>query len=241
MTRRLSFAWAALAALFFILTSGNAPAAGGRGYLDLSAGYKTGDFGTSVRTDLNYLTATLGYASPDYDVSVAVPWLRLSNSTTETGIGDIIVRGAHVLLPEGKKGVSLDGSVAVKLPTADDTKGLGTGEADYGAFLGLHQRIDSYRLSLLGGYILTGNPPGVDLRDIYLYGIGLTKIFRATEIMVSFEGRQAVLAGEKNPQEVHAGFFHILNVDYAVKASGFVGLNNGGPDLGLEAGIVRWF
>jgi hypothetical protein len=232
---------AVFAALFLFLAAGSASAADGRGYLDLSGGYKSGDFGTPVTTNLLYSIATLGYASPEYDFSVSAPWLRLSDGSTETGPGDVILRGQHLLVPEGSSGLSLDGSVAIKLPTADETKGLGTGEADYGGFLGLHQRFGSYKLSLLGGYILTGDPPGIDYRNIVLYGIGLAKTFVATQVMISFEGRQAVVSGMKNPQEIHAGVFHILNADYAVKASGFVGLNNGGPDSGVEAGIIRWF
>ncbi len=241
MRQRWSFPGAATAALFLFLAAGTALAAGGRGYLDLSGGYKTGDFGTPVRTNLEYLTATLGYASPEYDLSVAVPWLRLSNGATESGIGDIILRGGRVLVPEGSTGLSLDGSVAFKLPTADETKGLGTGEPDYGAFLGLHQRIDSYKVSLFGGYIWTGNPAGFDYRNIALYGVGVAKMFTATEVSLSLEGRQSVIPGGKSPREIHARAFHILNSDYAVKASAFAGLNSGGPDLGLEAGIVRWF
>jgi hypothetical protein len=231
---------AALAVLFTFMVAGTA-SAGGRSYLAVSGGYKTGDFGTPVRTDLEYLSATLGYASPDYDLSVTMPSLSLSGATTERGAGDIILRGEHILLPAGSSGLSLDGSVAVKLPTADETKGLGTGEPDYGAFFGLHQRLGTWKVSLFSGYIWTGDPPGTDYRDIYLYGIGLTKMFTRTEASVSFEGRKSLVAGTKDPQEVHAGFFHILNTDYAVKASGFIGLNDGGPASGLEAGIIRWF
>jgi hypothetical protein len=45
----------------------------------------------------------------------------------------------------------------------------------------------------------------------------------------------------QNPQEVNAGFFHVLDTDYAIKGGAFGGLNNGGPDFGLNLGIVRWF
>jgi hypothetical protein len=232
---------AAFVVLLLFITAGPASAAGGRAYLDVSGGYKTGDFGTTVTTDLEYLSATLGYASPEYDISVTMPYLLLSGNTTEHGVGDVILRGGRLLVPAGNKGLSLDGSVAVKFPTADETKGLGTGEPDYGAFLGLHQRLSTYKVSLLSGYIWTGNPPGVDYRDIYLYGVGISKQFARTQASVSFEGRQALIPGAKNPQEVHAGIFHILNANYAVKASGFLGLNDGGPSNGFELGFIRWF
>ncbi len=50
-----------------------------------------------------------------------------------------------------------------------------------------------------------------------------------------------MVSGAKNPQEINVGFFHILNKDYSIKGSTFVGLNNGGPDFGLNLGLVTWF
>lgn len=236
-----------LIALFVMFLPSRSPAQEGKAYLEVAGGYKTGDFGTPTRTNLFFVTPTLGYVSPTYDVSVAIPYLFLETSgsqagmmNTESGVGDVILRGGRVLVPENKSGFSLDGSLALKLPTADEAKGLGTGETDYGAFLGIHQRLDSFKLSLLAGYIKVGDPPSIDYNDIYLYGIGLSRIFGSTELYTSFEGRRTVVPGAQNPQEVNAGFFHVLNADYAIKGGVFGGLNNGGPDFGLNLGIVRW-
>jgi hypothetical protein len=218
----------------------------GRGYLDLGGGYKTGDFGTTITSDLYYFSAVLGYVAPRYDVSITVPHLSLKNaaggsSSTETGIGDVILRGGSVLVPEGPNGFSLNGTLAVKLPSADETRGLGTGEIDYGAFLGLHQRLEDYSLSLSGGYIKIGDPYVINYNDIPLYGIGISRLFGRTEGAVSLEGRGAMVSGAENPLEVNVGFFHVLSVDYAVRGNAFKGLNNGGPDHGIDLGIVRWF
>ncbi|MCK9419957.1 MAG: transporter [Nitrospirae bacterium] len=218
----------------------------GRGYLDLGGGYKTGDFGTPTTSSLYYLSSTIGYVAPRYDVSVTVPYLSLTNkasgqSLSESGIGDVILRGGAVFIPEGSIGFSLNGTMALKLPTADDTKGLGTGETDYGAFLGMHQRIENFKLSLTGGYIKIGDPAAINYNDIYLYGVGISRIFGRTNIAASFEGRRAMVPGAENPQEVSVGFFHVLSVDYAIRGSAFKGLNNGGPDFGMDFGIVRWF
>ena len=218
----------------------------GRGYLDVSGGYKTGDFDTPVRSNLYYLSTGIGYISPLYDVSIAVPYLFLSSSgngitNNENGIGDVILRGGRVLVPEGDGGFSLDGALAVKLPTADKNKGLGTGETDYGAFLSVHQRFDKTKLSLLSGYIKVGEPSNVTYNDVYLYGIGISQIINSTELYTSFEGRRAMVPDAKNPQELNLGFFHVLNMDYSIKGNAFVGFNKGGPDFGLSIGVVRWF
>jgi hypothetical protein len=234
-------------ALMLILVSpGVSGAENGRGYLDVSGGYKTGDFGTPTKSELYYVSPTLGYVAPQYDVSVAVPYLYLANKTggasaAESGIGDVILRGGRLLVPEGDSGFSLDGALAVKLPTADKNKGLGTGETDYGAFLSVHQRFDKTKLSLLSGYIKVGDPPSVNYNDIYLYGVGIAQIINNTELYASFEGRRAMVPGTQNPQEITVGFFHVLSADYAIKGNTFAGLNKGGPDVGLSIGVVRWF
>ena len=218
----------------------------GRGYLDLGGGYKTGDFGTPKTSSLYYLSPTIGYVAPRYDVSITVPYLSLTNKTggqnrTESGAGDIILRAGAVFISEGPSGFSLNGTLAFKLPTADETRGLGTGEIDYGAFLGLHQRIENFKLSLTGGYLKIGDPSAINYNDVTLYGIGISRVFGGTDVAASLDGRRSTVPGAQNPQEVGVGFFHVLNADYAIRGSAFKGLNNGGPDFGMDFGVVRWF
>src|SRR5512143_830326 len=142
--------------LFVLILIGMMPftawATEGRGYLDMTGGYKTGDFGTTTTSDLFYLSPALGYVTPNYDMSITIPYLFLTNktagqSTTEEGIGDIFLHGGYVFLPETDNGYSLYGSVSVKLPTADKDKGLGTGETDYGGFLSAGKRIGQNRFT----------------------------------------------------------------------------------------------
>lgn len=226
----------------------SAAAQDGRGYLEMSGGYLTGDFGTQIESDLYYISPALGYVTPRLEVSVTVPYLRLTveneadgQSNTESGVGDIFLRGGYVLMPESKSGTSLDGLVALKIPTADEARGLGTGETDYGASLSIHQRFEKFKLSLMGGYIKVGDPSFIDFNDVYVYGIGLTRLFRLTELSASFEGRRSLLPGFDDPKELHIRFFHLLNRNYSIKGGAFTGLNDGGPDFGMNLGIVRWF
>lgn len=232
-----------------LLLPHSAGAAGGRGYIDAGGGYKTGDFGGPSRTELYYLAATIGYMDPAWQFSVTAPVLFLSESSGAqtgsmhgpTGIGDVVLRGGAVLLPEKDSGLSIRGSLAVKLPTADEQEGLGTGERDYGGFFALHQRIGSYTASLLGGYIKVGDPAGVDYNDTWLYGIGLSRAFGWTEVYASFEGRRSTVKGADDPLEIGLGFFHAFTSDVAVRMGVFAGLNDGGPAFGLDLGLVRWF
>lgn len=243
--RRMWRVRAALASLLMSLAAAPAAAVDGRYYLELSAGFKTGDFGTPTDSDLSYLSPVLGYVAPRYDLSVTVPYLSLTTETagqsdTETGVGDVIVRGGRELLREGGE-LSLYGSLAAKLPTADEDKGLGTGETDIGAFASLSRELEGARLSLLGGYIKVGDPPGVDLDDVLLYGVGLSGMRARTHLYGSLEGRTGTVPGADDPLEVNAGFFHPLNPRHWMKGTAFVGLNDGGPDWGVSLGFVQWF
>lgn len=217
----------------------------GRYYLDLSAGFKTGDFGTSVTSNLYYFAPAFGYVAPRYDVSVTLPVLSLTaetagQSTTETGIGDVVLRGGGELLPVGQ-GFSLYGSLAVKLPTADETRGLGTGATDIGAFATLSREFGPVKLRLLTGYIKVGDPSGQNLDDVLLYGLGLSGGLRQTHLYGSIEGRTASVPGADAPLEANVGFFHPLNPRHWVKGSAFIGLNDGGPRFGANLGFVQWF
>lgn len=222
-----------------------APAADGQAYLALDGGVQAGDFGTPVRNTLYSVAPTLGYVAKEYDLSVAVPYLSLTQSAagqsvTESGLGDIVARAGYVLVPERESGLSLNGSLAVKLPTADEAKGLGTGKADVGATLRLGQRLGRVRLSLLGGFIKVGDPAGQDYNDVYLYGVGASGTQGETGLYASLEGRRALVAGADNPLEVRVGFFHLFGHRTAIRGTAFAGLNDGGPAYGASLGFVQW-
>ncbi len=246
--RRGCRAWASravLAPVVFALVGVAAAAEDGRSYLDLSAGFKTGDFGTPVTSSLYYLAPAFGYVAPRYDVSVTVPYLALTSeaagqSTTDTGIGDVIVRGGAELWPAGH-GLSLYTSLSVKLPTADETKGLGTGETDVGAFATLSSDLEALRLSLFAGYIKVGEPRGQSLNDVLLYGLGLSGALGQTHLYGSLEGRTATVPGADDPLETYVGVLHPLRPRQWLKGNALVGLNDGGPRFGASLGFVQWF
>lgn len=239
------YAVAVLVALGLAMVPSPTPAADGQVYVALDGGILSGDFGTPVRNTLYSIVPTLGYMAKDYDLSVTVPYVSLTQSAagqsvTESGLGDIVARAGYVLIREGDRGVSLNGAVSVKLPTADEAKGLGTGKADIGATLLLGERFGPVRLDLLGGYIKVGDPAGQDYNDVYLYGVGVSGTTGGTGLYASLEGRRALVVGADNPLEAHIGFFHLFSHRTAIRGSAFAGLNDGGPAYGVSFGVVRW-
>ncbi len=218
-------------------------------YLEGGLGAKQGDFGTPVTSRLGLAYGSLGYASDRFDVSVSVPYLRLQTSgggqdATETGLGDVLLRGVRRLIPETEEGYSLDGALAVKLPTADSAKSLGTGQTDVGGFLGLHQRWDRLQATLVGGWIQgsTGGPlaPVTTASGIYSAGVGLTYLGEQGRYSVGFQARGAQYAGIPAPREATLDVFRMLTARLALKGSLILGLNDGSPKTSVGLGVVYW-
>lgn len=233
--------------LFVLVVAPVAHAApGGDAFFELSGGFKSGDFGTAVRSDLTYVAPAAGYVTPDYDLNATIPYLRLTTedsatSSSESGLGDIVARAGRVLLPEAVGDFSVYGALALKLPTADETRGLGTGETDLGAFLSARRPLGKLRLNLQTGYIKSGLTQMEGLRGVFLYGAGLSAVADRTHWQVSLDGRTSLVHGARAPLEISAGALHALGGRYFAKVSAFAGLNDGGPAFGVGTGLVWVF
>lgn len=218
-------------------------------YLEGGLGAKQGDFGSPTLSRLGLAYGTIGYASDRFDVNLSVPYLRLQTSgggqdATATGLGDVLVRGIRRLVPETESGFSLDGALAIKFPTADQAKGLGTGQLDVGGFLGLHQRWDQIQATLIGGWIQ--GQPGSALSNaatangVYTAGFGLTYLAARGRYSVAYEARGTQYAGVPAPREVSLGIFRMVTDRLAIRGSFIAGLNDGGPRTSVGVGIVYW-
>src|SRR5262245_9422823 len=92
----------------------------------------------------------------------------------ETGLGDIRVGAKYKILDDYRgQGVGLALRGDVKLPTADEGKGLGTGKTSGGAALILSKRV-GYGADLHAaiGYQLNGDPDGVGIGNAFRWGVG---------------------------------------------------------------------
>ena len=67
-------------------------------------------------------------------------------SRTETGLGDIVLSATYNAYYDRASTLGLDFTGKVKLPTADEDKGLGTGETDF-AFL-----VDVYKTTVASAW-----------------------------------------------------------------------------------------
>lgn len=218
------------------------PAKSSDRYIGLDAGYLAGDFDSAVDSQLYSVQLTGGIIGTDYDLSMAVPMLRLEedNGFSESGIGDILISYGHDLIERRSNGISLDGSLMVKLPTADEAAGLGTGEIDYGAIFNLDKKWPIVSGNLHIGYIRAGDASDINYNDTLLYGATAYKVFNRTGTYLSIEGRTATIDNSDDPLEVHIGGFYALSFRNMLVVNSIVGLNDSGPDFGFTIGVRHW-
>jgi len=98
-----------------------------------------------------------------------------SSRTWQTGFGDVKLGAKYKISDDyqgGKVGLALRGFV--KLPTADEAKGLGTGKASGGADLVLSKTLNrGADLHASIGYQINGDPSGVHIGNAINWGVGL--------------------------------------------------------------------
>jgi len=218
-------------------------------YLEGGLGRKRGDFGTPIVSQLSAAYGSVGYASSTFDLNITLPVLRLvvqggGQSDSATGVGDILLRGVRRLVPETESGFAFDGGLALKLPTANSDKGLGTGTTDAGAFLAAHQRWDRVQFTLLGGWIqsasMNDGANASTQKGLYTAGAGLSYYLERTKWSVSYEARGPQYPGLAGARELSMGVFHLIGQRLALKGSFIAGLSDGSPKTSFGLGLVYW-
>jgi hypothetical protein len=232
--------------IFFFIAlalAGNGVIAHAARYVALDAKYSTGKFGSDTRDSASSLNFSAGITHLTYDADITIPFVNRTSDVadTESGIGDVVVRGGYQLLSNSNKDLLLYGSLAAKLATADESVGLGTGENDYGVYVNLYKYWQKQAVSLYSGYRMNGDPPDIDLKDVFSYGLGWSVYLTKSSVYVSLEGQQAAISGLDDPLEFHTGIYHILSPFYLLRGEIFTGLSDASADYGVSFGVVRVF
>ncbi|MBN2056766.1 OmpA family protein [bacterium] len=130
---------------------------------------------TAYSLDYTYLSVPLAYGITDrFEVSLAPNYtmIRREMGSEDNGFGDIYMNLKAGLLKEaGGPGIGL--LLFGKVPTADEDKGLGTGETDFGGKLLVSKHTERVGFHLNLGYTVIGEPDAVEFDDQFTYGIGL--------------------------------------------------------------------
>lgn len=231
------------------------------GPLTLGAGlhYSSGDYGTGSTTRITSLAATARYDADPWTLRATVPYLKVEGDTTvipgvgsvsggssarrsESGLGDIVLGATYAAYYNSASTLGLDLTGKVKLATADEAKGLGTGEHDFIFLADVYRTFERITGFAGIGFHILGDAPGQPLDNVWSASLGaIYKIDDRDSGGLSLDGRERVAPGASRQRELMAFFTRKLDRLWKAQAYGLIGLADGSPDWGFGLSAARPF
>lgn len=215
--------------------------------------YSSGSYGGDSDIEDIYLPIGFSLDLPRVSLNLTVPYLSVrgpdgttvtgpggepvpgsGGTVTESGLGDVIagITLYDVVVSESL-GVAVDLTGTVKFGTADESKGLGTGEQDFTVRSDLYKFFDQFTLLASVGYKFRGDPEMLDLEDVLIGSIG--GIYYADDksgVGLIFDYREAALADSDAVSEISAFVSRQVSPDWSLQFYVFSGFSDSSPDWG---------
>ncbi len=244
----------------FATMAGAAHAAGNQITLTTGVDYSSGNYGGTADTDILYIPVVGKYETGPWTLKLTVPYLRITapsggtvvsvdangrtlrNSvgprTTESGMGDVVAGLTYNALTDNATGTIVDVTGKIKFGTADETKGLGTGEADYALQADAYKTYGKTTALATLGYRIMGDPAGYNLKDVWYGSVGGAYKFSGdTSGGLILDLRQPTTSTGEQMREVTAYMTQKLGGGYKLQLYGLTGFTNASPDWGMGAMI----
>ena len=160
-------------------------------------------------------------------------------SSTDCGIGDLILRGRYYLVDEVGWVPTIAVTGRIKFPTADSDRGLGTGRFDESFGVEVTKKLVGSWLGFVDfGYTLIGDPPDVNLRNQWYYDLGVGyNVTKKLLVSMYYEEYRALIEDLSNPRDLLFALNYKATSSLRFNASFLVGLSDGAPDYMLTGGI----
>lgn len=261
---RPGWLWSLLSVLFGVaLFPFPAASSDFRWQTGVSLTYLSGDYGTDETTKMLYLPFMVRRYFERSDVSVTIPYLSVETtgaqiiiagqvqtvgegsdvSERESGLGDIVLKWNYYLTEQNGPWPYLDLTAKLKVPTADEEKGLGTGEFDFGVGLDASYRLKEVHLLLADvAYAFVGEPEGAEYRNQLVFDVGYG--YQVTEkLMLSayYEFRNSLIESNPNPKSLMLYGSYRLRPNLRMDLTVDFGLSDGAADMMLTGGLYRYF
>ncbi|MSO98686.1 MAG: hypothetical protein EXR11_10790 [Rhodospirillaceae bacterium] len=212
--------------------------------------YSAGKFGDTQTTEIAYVPVTLQTARGPYTLKLSGGWMAVAGpalildgagagalgsgiSRHVSGLADTSLSATYSIEQLYDRGVYIDLTARMKIPTASFQKGLGTGELD-----GVVQTDISFALGNVMpfatlGHKLNGSPKTLVLRDVTFGSLGLQYAWDdRVATGLAFDYRQSSLRTSSDPQE---GTFYIsyrFTEAWSFNLYGVKGFSRNSPNAG---------
>lgn len=214
-------------------------------YLEAGLYFQSGDYGTEDKTRMFYAPFILGGWYDRFFASLTVPFeamdfedtvvsAKKTDSNVESGMGDIWLSGGLRLLEESgiRPYATLQGDV--KIPTADEDRGLGTGEYDFGGRIQAGWSLGSgFRGYVEAGYGSFGEPSYTtsSYKGSWMGGVGAGwEAGGGHEIWVSLRGHTEIEEDRDGALMAYAQYAGPLFSGDRILITAGLGLADGSPD-----------
>ncbi len=159
---------------------------------------------------------------------------------TESGIGDVTAAVGYSFLPAAADGLLIEVNGRVKFPTADEKKGLGTGEFDYSTQVDLSKPFGALTPFVTAGYTITGDSDRIDYNNVFYSSVGAAySLTDAVNLKASYDYRQKATDDADNAEEASVSLSWRMNDTWSATVSGSTGFTNASPNWsgGLEVAM----
>lgn len=163
--------------------------------------------------------------------------------TTESGLGDIVAAvTVRDVLTAMEGDLALDLTGRVKLGTADEDKGLGSGETDYTVQADLLRFFPKFTAVGSVGYVFRGDPDDYDLDDGMIAMLGGTWfIGNARSLGLFMEYREASFMDNDDRLEATGYFGWPIREGWRGSVYLIAGLSDSSPDFGAGFSVRTAF
>jgi len=214
--------------------------------------FSQGDFGAAAETETLSVPFSARADVGDFRFSVNASWLQIQGPggvvgdgviidggavgdiETNSGFGDLTL-GVNYNVPTtvtGKWLVQLQGRL--KIPTADEDQGLGTGEVDGGVAVDVAYSLGKLTPFTTVGFRWRGDPEGADLNNTFNVSAGASyNLGRGYALLGSYDYREATTDTADDSNELFGAITGRLTDQVRWTFYGSVGFTDGAPDNGV--------
>jgi hypothetical protein len=155
------------------------------------------------------------------------------------GLGDLYINGSFTVLDDSDLLPILSFDGYIKIPTATNDLGIGTGEFDYQIALGVKKYFN--KISIYGqfGYLLFGSENNDEIQNPVTITLGVGYLFGANRhsVLVGYDSYTTIIKGLSSPQQLAIGYNYLISPRVLISSILSVGLNDTTSDYTLTGGM----
>jgi hypothetical protein len=206
-------------------------------YVPFIAKYETGAW--ALRATVPYIRIT----GPGNVVGAGADRVVLSDGSTErrseSGLGDIVLSAFYNVLSERSAPIGLDLGAKLKLGTADEERGLGTGKEDWSLQADLFKPLGALTLFGSLGHRWYGEPAGIELKNVTYWSLGgATRLSPRTSAGLAYDYRPKITTGGGEISELTAFLTWRISPEWKVQPYAVAGFGDASPDWGAGAQVA---